>query len=109
VTPFYALLALIGGIVIGVFVPHPYPLVIAAVCVNPEPIEAPRLGDARPRAWAWLDPWKGDHEILTPRGWLPSWKEDGPVNGLRLRWVLNPRTGGYYPSACNYSEGGELL
>jgi hypothetical protein len=31
VTPFYALLALIGGIVIGVFVPHPYPLVIAAV------------------------------------------------------------------------------
>jgi hypothetical protein len=84
-------------------------LLLLLPCVNPEPIEAPRLGDARPRAWAWLDPWKGDHEILTPRGWLPSWKEDGPVNGLRLRWVLNPRTGGYYPSACNYSEGGELL
>jgi hypothetical protein len=30
-TPFFAVLALIGGILIGEFVPHPYPLVIAAV------------------------------------------------------------------------------
>jgi glucose uptake protein GlcU len=30
-SPLFTVIALIGGILIGVFVPHPWPLVIAAV------------------------------------------------------------------------------
>ena len=45
------------------------------------PVEAPRYGDVRIASWAWWDPWRGDHEVLTPKGWQVEWREDGPVNG----------------------------